>query len=499
MGSPNAQERSPAAILAGRYQLLDPVGAGGMATVWRAWDHRLETERAIKVLAPHLAMRPDLRGRFELEAQTMARLHHPHIVTVHDVAEDRGQPFLVMELMHGGSLWGWIERCGPMAPDLARSVILALLGALAEAHATGVIHRDVKPHNVLLARDGTPRLTDFGIARLIDRASPLTHTGAVLGTPAYMAPELRDGGMRADVRSDLYAVGATWYALLTGQQPFDIYAVEHRDRLMEGIGPEEVALIQRATSYWPHERFADAAEMARALGGERLARPASALATPVTAPGPLPAPTPQETEGATQGSTTFDSLITSMGGTASLPVAPVVAQEVAALPRPSKRRAWGIGGGAALGLALGLGLLSRQDPAPPEAVVTPVAPAAAPAELATVAPPAAETTAAAPLTAPPAAEAAPPTPAPTTHRTHATAAPAPARATGTLYVNSLPWAWISLDGEAMGRTGWHGTVDAGDHEILLRTEDGRTHTLTLALSAGETQRSCWSFTKDGPC
>jgi len=194
----------------GRYELGDELGEGGMATVFRARDRELRREVAVKVLFPHLARRAEVVRRFQREARAAAGLEHPNILRIYDVGGGEGDdpPYIVMELIRGRTLLAEIEQRGAMLAEVA-ACIGALLGdALAAAHAAGIIHRDVKPANVLIAQGGRLLLADFGVARLETEDSLVTRTGALLGTPAYMSPEQASGDVTT-ARSDLYSLGAT--------------------------------------------------------------------------------------------------------------------------------------------------------------------------------------------------------------------------------------------------------------------------------------------------
>lgn len=283
----------------GRYRLIDVVGSGGMATVYRAWDDRLRTYCAIKILKPQQSRRTSVRARLQKEAWTMARLRHPHIVAVHDVGEHDGQLFLVMEYVPGGSLYERLRQ-GPLPARTAVAVMTDVLGAVQAVHEAGIIHRDIKPHNLLLTDSGIPKVTDFGIARDINVASQLTATGTVMGTWAYMAPELRFAADQASPRSDIYAAGATLYAMLTARDPFEFYAVDLDSAVKSvfvSVIPEPLqALILRATRYAPDDRFGSASEMARELDAvlDDLAPLPAGFEPLATAPAPPlpPAPTP---------------------------------------------------------------------------------------------------------------------------------------------------------------------------------------------------------------
>ncbi|MBZ0232038.1 MAG: serine/threonine protein kinase, partial [Deltaproteobacteria bacterium] len=204
----------------GRYELGDELGAGGMASVYRARDSELRREVAVKVLFPHLAKKADITRRFQREARAAAVLEHPNILRVYDVGASAGTPpFIVMELVRGQSLREVAEAHGPMLAELVACVGALMCEALAVAHAAGIVHRDVKPGNVMLADDGRLLLADFGVARLDDDDSLVTKSGALLGTPSFMAPEQALGNP-VDARSDLYSVGASLYQLATGGLPF---------------------------------------------------------------------------------------------------------------------------------------------------------------------------------------------------------------------------------------------------------------------------------------
>jgi tRNA A-37 threonylcarbamoyl transferase component Bud32 len=210
-------------VIAGRYRLQDPIGRGAMGTVWRAWDEILDREVAVKELRIRDSLTADERSkayqRTHREARTAARLSHPGVVTVFDVAEEDGRPWIIMELVEARSLDQIISRDGPLPPQRAAEAGRQLLAALAAAHAAGVLHRDVKPSNVLLAAGGRAVLTDFGIATF-EGDPGLTQTGMVMGSPGFTAPE-RIRGNPATPASDLWSLGATLYAAVEGHGPFE--------------------------------------------------------------------------------------------------------------------------------------------------------------------------------------------------------------------------------------------------------------------------------------
>ncbi len=262
-------------VIAGRYRLKEPIGRGAMGTVWRAWDEILDREVAVKELRISDGLPPDERAkayqRTHREARTAARLSHPGVVTVFDVAEEDERPWIIMELVAARSLDQIIAHDGPLPPHRAAHAGRQLLAALATAHAAGVLHRDVKPSNVLLADGGRAVLTDFGIATF--QGDPkLTQTGMVMGSPGFTAPE-RIQGNPATPASDLWSLGATLYAAVEGHGPFDraggaittMSAIINSDPpsapSAAGLGAVIDALLRRNPADRP-----DAATAARMLG-----------------------------------------------------------------------------------------------------------------------------------------------------------------------------------------------------------------------------------------
>lgn len=210
-------------VIAGRYALDSVLGRGGMGTVWRATDTVLERQVALKEVTFSIDLTEEERGilreRTMREARAAARLDHPHVATVYDVVEEAGRPWLVMKHVDAPSLQDLLEERGPLPPAAVARIGLDLLDALDAAHAIGVVHRDVKPANVLVAADGSACLTDFGIATSTGDSS-LTTQGALIGSPSYMAPE-RAHGEEPRPPVDLWSLGATLYAAVEGRPPFD--------------------------------------------------------------------------------------------------------------------------------------------------------------------------------------------------------------------------------------------------------------------------------------
>jgi eukaryotic-like serine/threonine-protein kinase len=262
-------------MLAGRYLLEEEVASGGMGTVWRARDQVLNREVAVKVLHERLAREPDLLERFRLEAVAAARLSHPNVVRVFDTGIDDGVCYIVMELFDATTLESRLAD-GPLPPAEAASIARGMLHGLAHAHREGIVHRDVKPGNVLIDRSGLVKVTDFGIAKAAFANSDLTTTGDLLGTARYLAPEQVDGGA-VDHRADLYSSGIVLYEALTGRPPFEgrthIATATMRlstdppppGALRPGIPRGLEAATMRALARDPNARFQTADEMSAAL------------------------------------------------------------------------------------------------------------------------------------------------------------------------------------------------------------------------------------------
>ncbi len=264
----------------GRYHLLEQLGAGGMATVYKAFDTRLERTVAVKVIRTDVNQDPEFLSRFDREAKALARLSHAHIVRVLDAGESGGVPFVVMDFVGGGTLTQRLGRA-LYAPTAAR-LLAPIARALEYAHAQGIIHRDVKPANILLTDDGRAMLSDFGIAKLLDPTSAntgLTMTGVGIGTPDYMAPE--QGLGRATPQTDLYGLGVVFFEMVTGRRPFEAdtpmaVLVKHamdplprpRD-LVPDLPAEVEQVLLRALAKRPEDRYPDMGTFAAAL--ERLA------------------------------------------------------------------------------------------------------------------------------------------------------------------------------------------------------------------------------------
>jgi len=271
-------------MLHDRYLLAGELGRGGFGVVWRAEDTRLDREVAVKVISDRYVADPRDIRRFGDEARAVARLNHPNIVTLHDLAEAPSGHYLVMELITGRSLAAVLKDGRPDA-RLALDWIGQVCSALDAAHRAGIVHRDIKPENIMLTDTGRVKVLDFGIARLESRSIGLTSTGTVIGSPLYLAPERWSGGA-VDGRADLYAVGCILYELCTGRRTFDADSVaelmyRHLDvppvpprSLVPSLPVELEELILDLLAKASADRPADAAEVRRRLGEVRFGRTA---------------------------------------------------------------------------------------------------------------------------------------------------------------------------------------------------------------------------------
>ena len=281
MGKPRFVQQTTHDVLVDRYELGPVLGQGGMARVYRGLDRQLRRQVAIKVLAPPFDRDREFVERFQREARAAAGLSHPNIVAVFDSGSDDGTHFIVTELVEGETLADRLRRDGPMPPAEAVAVAVDVARALAAAHERGLIHRDIKPGNVMLLPDGRVKVVDFGIARAAG-SDTLTNTGVVLGSTAYLSPE-QAGGQPVDERTDLYALGCVLYEMLTGQVPFSAdtpIATMYRHVNEDAAPPSTIAPVERELEEVvlrclekdPKRRFASAAELEAALLAVPLAR-----------------------------------------------------------------------------------------------------------------------------------------------------------------------------------------------------------------------------------
>jgi serine/threonine-protein kinase len=260
----------------GRYEIKSELGRGGMATVYRAWDPLFEREVALKVLPPELLHAdPQFKLRFEREAKIIASLEHPSIVPVYDVGDDNGQPYFVMRYMSGGSLSDRI-KANVMSVGEVVKILEQLAPGMDEAHSKGIVHRDLKPSNILFDGKGTPYISDFGIAKLSQAQGGNVTGSAIIGTPAYMAPEQAQG-TGVDGRTDIYAVGIILFEMLTGRQPYEAdtpmavafkHITDPVPQILESnpnLPPDVETVIQKAMAKNKDDRFSTAGELVDSL------------------------------------------------------------------------------------------------------------------------------------------------------------------------------------------------------------------------------------------
>jgi serine/threonine-protein kinase len=409
-------------LLNNRYELHEPLGKGGMATVYRGVDTRLGRPVAIKLLHPQYVPDDEFRRRFEHEAQAAAGLSsHPNIVDVYDVGQQDGVPYIVMELIEGGDLKTIIDREGPLAVERTLAITQQAAAALEYAHTRGLVHRDIKPQNIMVSPDGTARITDFGIAKS-HLSTAVTQAGMTFGTADYISPEQAQG-LPASPRSDIYSLGVVVYEMLarhlpfTGDSPMSV-ALQHIQQpppplrqWNPSVPPTLERIVMTALAKDPRQRPASARAFATALREYRNARMGETMAVPVV-PRQPPAP-PAPGAGATDVMPAAPQR--SAGSTAPMPAAsrsvvqspPARRPPPAAVPppplyEPQRRR-----GSAVLGFILGLLLLAgllglayvafatgtltalfaAPTPVPPTAQPTAVPPTTTPAPTSTVAVP----------------------------------------------------------------------------------------------------------------
>ncbi|HET8989129.1 MAG TPA: protein kinase, partial [Humibacillus sp.] len=263
-------------VIDGRYRVLSHLADGGMASVYVALDARLDRDVALKIMRPGLATDAVFVERFRSEARSAARLSHPNVVAVFDQGEDHGDVFLAMELVEGKTLRDVIHEEAPLTAREAIAILEPILLALQAAHSAGLIHRDVKPENVIVRRDGEVKVADFGLARAITNQTTTSQTGVLLGTVSYLSPEQVERGV-ADQRSDLYAAGLLLFEMLTGRKavtgdtPIQIAykhvhgSIDAPSAVVPTVPARLDDLVARATALEPDDRFASASDFLRAL------------------------------------------------------------------------------------------------------------------------------------------------------------------------------------------------------------------------------------------
>ncbi len=262
----------------GRYRILEQLGQGGMSVVYKGLDTTLDREVAVKVLHPHLATKPESRKRLEREAKAVARLHHLNILEVFDfAAEGSAEAYIVTEFIRGKTLRQFLNEESFQPPEIAAMVLYEIASALSHAHDQGVIHRDLKPENIMVRDDGVLKLMDFGIAKILDRDEKMTMTGALVGSPAHMAPEIIEGE-EAGAEADIFSLGTMLYLFATGKLPFtaanttatlrrvlDCHYDDPR-QVMPTVSDELAEIIATCLQRNPSNRYPSAAKLRDALG-----------------------------------------------------------------------------------------------------------------------------------------------------------------------------------------------------------------------------------------
>jgi hypothetical protein len=501
-----------------------------MATVYCGFDTMLEVDRAVKVLSPALCSKPKIRMRFLAEARAMAKLRHPNIVTIFDVGIDGETPYIVMEMVDGGAVMDWVDREGPLRPEVAGPIILGTLAGLQASHDRGIIHRDIKPHNVLITREGVVKITDYGIANMADDERSFTKTGAIMGTLAYMPPEQRSSAKGLGPTADVFATGASLFAILTGREPFDLYNETLHERLFAGIAVPLAKVIATACQYEPTERYASAnamrAALEAALGEVGVVFERDML---------VPMGGASRHDGTmffdgVSGSSSENLLVQRVENTtinpseswfgASKSVVNDVGFATTHHGEPGRKRSVVLIGGVvaavAVAVAVGLFLLYPERELVPDTTAPPVTEAVRVVDVvpvlketpavekapvpkkAAVKPPVKPKVVAPPVVqnkTPPVV----PTPVVPEVQQPTVETPAPPEP-GRLSVNAIPPSTVTIDGQTVGFGMVRGhALSAGSHRVVLATKDGRIKSLTATIRADEDSIICWSFEVDDVC
>lgn len=445
----------------GRYRIVGQLGSGAMGVVYRGYDPLLERTVAIKTIK--LDLPPEERDAFEQrffqEAKSAGRLNHPNIVTVYDAGQAGDMTYIAMEFLEGRDLRQLMVKDKPIPPELAVDIVTGIAEGLAYAHRHGVVHRDVKPANIMVLQNGSVKLADFGIAHL--QSGTKTHTTTVLGTPTYMAPE-QFAGKPVDGRSDIFSLGVILYELLTGRAPFDaetVAGVMYRVVRKPARAPSSILhldhpwfdyILSKALAKEPENRYQTASEFATDLRRHRKLLDQEPLAWPTGGLAPRSRKAYRRSDRAEND------------------------ERIAPANTGSKAR-WLLGAAAVALIGGGLAFfLSREDKAPQAPANVAVAPETPP-----------------PVAPPPAADSGPPSPAapPAPAATPAPSAPAAAKP-ATLTLAIAPWGEVYVDRERKGISPplTRLQLPAGQHRIEIRNAGAAPLVREVTLSEGETLR-----------
>ncbi|HWC74063.1 MAG TPA: protein kinase [Gemmatimonadales bacterium] len=473
-------------LVEGKYKIERMVGKGGMGAVFLAHDLTLEREVAIKVLPPDISMDEHIVKRFQQEAKTAAKLDHPNIIPIYRVESEGGLNYFVMKYIAGTSLEDVLDQKQPLAIDYIQRVLWEAACALGHAHQRGVVHRDVKPANIMFDHDGRVMLTDFGISKALQAASGFTGTGMIIGTPHYMAPEQAKGGT-VDGRADQYSLAVVAYRMITGELPYtgdSVHTILYKHIFEEvprvsgkRIGTPEhlTTTVSRGLAKEPEQRFATMEEFATAVWPEQpvtASKPGAHKGTPRRPP---PTPPSRAARAAADAPTEVTNA----------PTTPIPRGGMKIPAAKQKRSGVGMIVGALLVVAIGVGgylALARKPASPP-----PPAPQAG----------------GGPVNPPPAASvetvrvAAQPSRVPQ-RRAPPPAPPAAAVAQGFISVNSNPPGNLFIDGRDLGSVPViEEPVSAGRHTIRVERAGFKTKTETIEVPANTTVRRTYVLDQEG--
>ncbi len=469
-------------LVEGKYRVERMLGSGGMGAVFLAHDLTLEREVAIKVLPPDISMDEQIVKRFQQEAKTAAKLDHTNIIPIYRVESEGGLNYFVMKYIEGTSLEDVLDQKQPLAIDYIQRVLWEAACALGHAHQRGVVHRDVKPANIMFDHDGRVMLTDFGISKALQAASGFTGTGMIIGTPHYMAPEQAKGGT-VDGRADQYSLGVVAYRMITGELPYtgdSVHTILYKHIFEEvprvsgkrASTPEFLtSAVARALAKEPEQRFPTMEEFATAVWPEQpvMAPKAGAQKSPRRPP-----PPPSRTRAAAADAPTEVT---------DAPTTPIPRSDIKIPAAGKKRSSVGMLVGALVLVAVGVGgylaLARKPSASPPQAGPTVAPPSAAgPAETVRV------------VAKPPPSASQPRRPPP--------APPAAATQQGYVSVNSNPPGTLFIDGRDLGSVPViEAPVSAGRHTIRIERAGYKTKTETINVPANNTVRKTYVLDPEG--